>query len=114
MTKKISFLLLAALVVALLMAGCSEKKNDDKAEVTEFVVKVIDESGSPVEGVAIQVCDDDLCSVVMTDSRGKAKISPEADSYQIHVLKVPEGYAGISEEFTVSMKKPKLEIILSK
>ena len=57
-----------------------------------YSVTVTDENG-PVEDVAIQFCDDTTCSFEFTDADGMAFLESAAGSeYDVHVLKVPEGY----------------------
>ena len=59
---------------------------------TAYNVYVMDEEG-PVEGVAIQFCDDSTCSVGKTDADGLASFEmPVGTEYEVHVLTVPEEY----------------------
>ena len=57
-----------------------------------YNVYVTDENG-PVEGVTIQFCSDSCCKMGKTDENGVTSFSmPVGDVYDIHVLRVPEGY----------------------
>ena len=59
---------------------------------TAYNVYVMDEEG-PVEGVAIQFCDDSTCSIGKTDADGLASFEmPAGTEYEVHVLTVPEEY----------------------
>lgn len=57
-----------------------------------YRVRVVNEDGSPVEGVTVQFCSDEQCLVGMTDADGVAAFDEPAGSYTVHVLKVPDGY----------------------
>ena len=78
-----------------------------------FQVIVTDEEG-PVEGVAIQFCDDTTCSFEFTDADGVASMEGTAgNEYDVHVLKVPDGYQSDdtvyqfsdSSELTIQLRK---------
>ncbi|MBP3872731.1 MAG: redoxin domain-containing protein [Lachnospiraceae bacterium] len=90
-------------------AGNAEANNTDNTEDTEgtdstdntasavnaaagYSVTVTDEDG-PVEGVVIQFCDDNTCSMKPTDADGIASLEDaDGGDYEIHVLVVPDGY----------------------
>lgn len=126
--KWMTLLLLLAAMTMLVLAGCSKKEDtteggsapENKTESQETVsaeenqtpdapipsdnceVTVVDEKGDPVEGVGIQFCTDELCSLVKTDTDGRAVFEGDADKYSVHVLKVPEGYVYTGEEFDIN------------
>ena len=53
----------------------------------------MDSANNPVQNVAIQFCDENLCNVGKTDGKGLAAFKvPDGKIYEIHVLKVPAGY----------------------
>ena len=57
-----------------------------------YNVYVTDENG-PVKVVTIQFCSADCCKMGKTDDNGVASFSmPSGDIYDVHVLRVPEGY----------------------
>ncbi|MBR2699577.1 MAG: TlpA family protein disulfide reductase [Clostridia bacterium] len=59
-----------------------------------YRVIVRDEDGNPVKGVVVQLCDDTTCSLQKTRDDGVATFATEEQKvYEVHVLKVPEGYA---------------------
>ena len=85
-------------------------KNNSAAS---YRVIVTDEEG-PVEGVAIQFCDDTTCSFEFTDADGVASMEGTAgNEYDVHVLKVPDGYQSDdtvyqfsdSSELTIQLRK---------
>lgn len=52
----------------------------------------------PVKGVLIQFCDDSICNVGETNSKGLVTFNaPEGKIYEVHVLKTPSGYKANSE-----------------
>lgn len=70
------------------MPGNTAKKH----AAAVYRVNVTDEDG-PVEGVAVQYCDDTTCSFEFTDADGTAILEGVAGGdYEVHILKVPEGY----------------------
>ena len=69
---------------------------DDKIAYT---VKVVDGSGNPMAGVAVQICKDS-CMPGVTDAGGVATFRvAEAEGYKVSFLTVPEGYTAEAEEF---------------
>ena len=107
--KKLLILLLAALLAASCCAALAEATaavvpEGEGAEATaneEGKFRVFVYNGeAPVEGVAIQFCDDSTCSVSKTDAEGMAAFeAPEGAAYEVHVLKVPVGYASTDAVF---------------
>lgn len=72
--------------------GVAEKESGD------YRVIVSDENSAPVEGAVIQFCDEATCSFQLTDAKGIATFSVgEQKIYDVHVLKVPEGYVGTDD-----------------
>lgn len=59
-----------------------------------YRVIVYDKEGNPVEGAAVQFCDDSTCSFEMTGADGVAVFNDrEQKVWTVHLLVVPEGYA---------------------
>ena len=59
----------------------------------KYRVYACDPDGNPVEGAVIQFCDDTTCAFKPTDANGLAEFSVDAEKvYEVHVLKVPEGF----------------------
>lgn len=79
-----------------------------------YRITVIDTEGNPVKGVAIQFCDDSTCNLEKTDANGVASFDlPEGTQYEVHVLKVPEGYEKTSDEFRTLDVYSDLVIVLN-
>lgn len=64
--------------------------------VTEasYTIKYVDQNGQPVAGVSCQVCDDTTCQVYESDENGLCEFTLAPYAYEIHTLKLPEGYEG--------------------
>lgn len=91
-----------------LLAGETPAGNDsaDDAATTvpsqngKYNVHVRNSEGEAVEGVTIQFCSDESCTLGKTDASGLASFeAAEGQVYTIHVLKVPEGVEKTGEEF---------------
>ena len=64
-----------------------------------YTVKVVDGSGNPMAGVAVQICKDS-CLPGVTDASGVATFRvAEAEGYKVSFLTLPEGYTAEAEEF---------------
>jgi hypothetical protein len=58
-----------------------------------YKVYVYDMEGNPVKGAVVQFCDEATCSFQTTDADGLATFPvAEQKVYEVHMLKVPEGY----------------------
>lgn len=64
-----------------------------------YLFQAVDEAGQPVEGVMFQLCDDKSCQAAITGEDGMAQLSPAPYPYEIHVLRVPDGYVKPEEAF---------------
>ena len=74
----------------------------EKAAQGAYRVIVSDADGNPVEGVAVQFCDDESCMFEMTDAGGAASFDmPERDGYTVHILNIPDGFAADDTEYKV-------------
>ena len=84
------------------------------AESGEYRVVVCDDEG-PVKGVVVQLCDDTTCSFQKTKADGVATFAVDAPkAYEVHVMKVPEGYEECSEVFTTPDTYSELNIVIRK
>ena len=101
---------LSLLLVALLLALSGAALAGETAVSTGPAEAVANDAGmyrvfvfdgeTPVEGVAVQFCDDSTCSFGKTDAEGMASFdAPEGTAYEVHVLKAPEGYAATDAVF---------------
>lgn len=92
-------------------ADTGETENDSGA----YRVIVSDPNGDPVKGAVIQFCDDDVCSFQRTDAEGVAAFTVEAQKvYEVHVLKVPEGYVGADDIYHTPETFSDVGIVLEK
>lgn len=71
-------------------AGAAEQPMGD----VTYTVTYTDQNGDPVPGVMCQVCDATTCQVYVSDNNGVCQFTLPAFAYEIHTLKVPEGYEG--------------------
>ena len=79
-----------------------------------YNVYVTDENG-PVEGVMIQFCSSTSCTMEKTDAEGLVSFSmPAGEIYDIHVLKVPEGYEKDDTVYHTEDEKSDVQIQLKK
>ena len=101
--KAVALSLVLILTVCML-AACGKS--------AKYEVLVKDEAGKPVSGVTIQFCSDTECMMGTTDANGIAAFEKEAGSYTVHVLKVPEGFESVTEEFTAPAQPGQLVIVL--
>lgn len=85
----------------LLSGEAAEAASDSDATANDagaYRVIVRDTAGNPVKGAVIQLCDDTACTLQKTKADGVATFRMEAQKvYEVHVLKVPEGYEGTDE-----------------
>ena len=71
---------------------------------SDYVVRYVDQDGSPVAGVICQVCDDKTCAIYTSDENGECRFTLDPWAWEIHTQRVPEGYEGDTE--TVSYASP--------
>jgi hypothetical protein len=93
----------------------ASKEESTPASLPEFVVKVVDAEGNPIEGAMIQVCKD-TCVPMKSNAEGKAIFNiTVTDGYKLSVLACPAGYEYTGEaevylesgitEYTVELAK---------
>ena len=123
--KKYISILLAAVLSASLLAGCSGSGNSGQqpaadakeeaaqpeaneaaepaADAAQSQDAVIDAATlDPIEGARVQFCSDTACMMGITDSRGLASFESDPGTYTVHLLKAPKGYKSSTEEFTLT------------
>ena len=106
---------------SLLQSGAAADSPVDGAASTiaenqdiKYDVYVTDENG-PVEGVMIQFCSSTSCTMEKTDAEGLVSFSmPAGEIYDIHVLKVPEGYEKDDTVYHTEDEKSDVQIQLKK
>lgn len=75
------------------------EETTDDGKVT-YTVKVVDASGAPVEGVAVQFCDDNGCRMpVATNAEGIVTLTEAESNFHITLASVPAGYAADATEY---------------
>ena len=76
---------------------------------------IVADGEKPVPGVAVQFCDDDTCSVQVTDENGVSVFRPSTPrAYDVHILKVPDGYAEDTGIYTTEENWSDLTIVIGK
>ena len=76
-----------------------EEVTTDDGKVT-YTVKVVDASGAPVEGVAVQFCDDNGCRMpVATNAEGIVALTEAESNFHVTVASVPAGFAADATEY---------------
>lgn len=99
--------------LCLIMTGCSAK--DEIPESAAYTITFTDQHGAPVSGVMAQVCNDDTCMVYTSDTNGICAFELAPYAYEMHILKLPEGYSGDTETIvTLHENGGKITISLSK
>lgn len=88
----------------------SEEASNEAAD--GYTVYVSDENGKPVSSVMVQICDDTTCQVFFTDDQGMVSCAADQDSYDVHILKVPDGYEKPEDLFNVSKDQKTLSVTL--
>lgn len=88
-------------------------KNQLPSEVT-YTVKYVDQDGNPVVGAMLQVCDDTLCQVFVSDSNGLCTFTLPPFEYELHTLMVPAGYESNSEIYSTNVSGEALTIVINK
>lgn len=74
----------------------------DAAGLASYIVRYVDQNGQPVAGVSCQICDDSTCVVYVSDENGVCEFILPPYPYEIHTLKVPEGYEGDTTTVTIA------------
>ncbi len=67
-----------------------------------YTVRYTDQNGAPVAGVTLQVCDESICQVYVSDENGECSFSLPPYPYELHTLLLPEGYEGDTESVTLA------------
>lgn len=70
------------------------------AECT-YTIHCVDQDGNPVQGVLLQICDDSTCQVVTTDTNGAYTLMAKPYAWEVHILKVPEGYTADTSNVSI-------------
>lgn len=62
------------------------------ADEVEYTITITDQNGAPVPGAIITVCDETSCLPKVSDANGAITFTAAPYPYEIHVIKVPQGY----------------------
>ena len=113
--KKIIGVLAVCMAVFMLTAcggGSSSDGSSSGDKASAYTVVTVDESGDPVEGVALQFCSGDMCQMGETGTDGKAVFEVEEGRYTVHVFQAPEGYAEDTTEYDLPENYGEVKITL--
>ncbi len=126
--KKLAFLMAAMLLLgALALTACDSQTPDEtegntvaetpttgetvgktdapteaptESQKVTYTVTVVDQDGTPVAGVRVQMCKDELCMLPKsTDESGVATFSEDEAVYRAKLASLPEGYTGDMETY---------------
>jgi len=61
-------------------------------EKVAYTLRFTDENGLPVSGVIANICDESTCLPLVSDEKGVIAFENVPYPYDIHVIRVPEGY----------------------
>gem|GEM_PF-994831 len=97
-------------------AGTAQEETaDEDSEVNEaYNIYVVDQDAQPVEGAMVQFCTEDTCKMAKTDASGLASFADPEGIYDVHVLKVPEGYEDQEEVYKTDKKYGDMFITVEK
>lgn len=59
----------------------------------DYAVSFVDSEGKGIPGVMLQVCDESICQVFVSDAGGRCAFTLPAYEYELHLLMLPEGWA---------------------
>ena len=101
----------AALIMCLMMgiSACAPDTSGDK-----YGIRVLDVDKQPVAGVTVQFCTDETCELGRTDESGLAVFDYPPGVYEVHILKVPEGYREDPEVYKTEDTPGEMKITVEK
>ncbi len=79
-----------------------------------YGIKVVDQNSDPVEGATVQYCSDDTCKMAVTDAGGNITFNDPPAVYEIHVLKVPDGYNNNTDSYKTKPQYSNMVIVVEK
>jgi hypothetical protein len=62
----------------------------------------------------VQLCTDEICKAAPTDSNGLASFAEPEGIYEVHILKVPDGYKAKEEVYHTQAVYGELNITIEK
>ena len=67
-----------------------------------YLIRYLDQAGDPVPGVTCQVCSEEICTFHQSDENGAIELFLAPGAWEIHTLKIPEGYSGDTSSDTIA------------
>lgn len=96
-------------------SNSADSDGTEASGASAYRVLVYDADGNPVEGVMVQFCSADMCTVGQTDAEGISVFDmPAADDYTVHLLQVPEGYEPSDQEYEMPDAPGDLSVTINK
>ena len=75
----------------------------------------VDQQGDAVPGVIANVCDESACTPMVADAEGRIAFPAAGHAYDIHVIKIPEGYAfDMAQAFTSPAEGGEMRFVLTR
>ena len=117
--KKLALLLALLMSLSCLLMACdssTEAPTEAPSTKITYTVTVKDQNGNPVEGAAVQMCDDKGCKMpAATNAEGVVTFTYDPSNYHITIVECPTGYTcdpeqafyfeGEATELTVEITK---------
>lgn len=79
-----------------------------------YRIRVVSNDLQPIEGATVQFCSDDNCKMGVTGSDGIAAFDNPPGEYEVHVLKVPDGYDQDTSVYRTDDQHSDMVIILER
>lgn len=79
-----------------------------------YRIRVVSNDLQPIEGATVQFCSDDNCKMGATGSDGIATFDNPPGVYEVHVLKVPDGYKEDTSLYRTDDQHSDMVIILER
>lgn len=77
----------------------SEAPTEAPSTKVTYTVTVKDQNGNPVEGAAVQMCDDKGCKMpAATNAEGVVTFTYDPSNYHVTIVECPEGYTADPEQ----------------
>ena len=110
--KKLALILALLMSLSCLLMACDTPAPDTDTTVAEtdapteapstkvtYTVTVKDQNGDPVEGAAVQMCDDKGCKMpAATNAEGVVTFTYDPSNYHVTIVECPAGYTADPEQ----------------
>lgn len=90
-------------------AATQETVDDGKLA---YRVIVVDESGAPMAGAMVQICEGTACNPGVTNAEGIAEIRAVEGNYEAKMLAMPAGYTYATEQEVFAYENGALEVTI--